>query len=60
MHIVGALQGGVSKNMENLPYQGVNVKKTRVRINLWAEIDEEKLRHVPKQLNDKIQETIRQ
>ena len=26
-HIVGASQGGVSENMENLPHQGSNVEK---------------------------------
>ena len=31
-------------------------KKTRFRINSWAEIHEEKWRHVPKTLNEKIQE----
>ena len=56
MHIVGASQGGVSENMENLPCQGVNVEKTQVRIKLWAESHEEKWWHVPKKLKEKIQE----
>ena len=47
-HIIGALQGGVSENIENLPCQGSNVKKTRFRIKLGAAIHEEKWRHVPK------------
>ena len=47
---------GVSENMEYLPLQGCNVEKTRVRINAWAESYEEKWRHVPKKLKEKIQE----
>ena len=50
------MQGGVSENMENLPRQGSNVEKTRVRINLWAASHEEKWRYVPKKLKDNIQE----
>ena len=56
MHVVGASQGEVSENMENLPRQGSNMEETRVRINLWAASHEEKWRHVPKKLKEKIQE----
>ena len=54
-HIIGALQGGVSENMENLPRQGSNVEKTHVRINLWAASHGEKWRRVQKELKEKIQ-----
>ena len=54
-HLVGASQGGVSENMEKLPLQGNNMEKIQVRINSWAEIHEEKWRHVPKKLKEKIQ-----
>ena len=46
--IVGASQGGVSENMEELTRQGSSVEKTRSRINSWAEIHEDKWRRVQK------------
>ena len=42
--------------MEILPCQGSNVKKTRFRINSWEASHEEKWRHVPKKLKEKIEE----
>ena len=45
--------------MENLPRQESNVEKPRVRINSWAASREEKWRHVPKKLKEKIQENQR-
>ena len=42
--------------MEKLPRQGISVKKTRVRINSWAESHEEKWRRVLKKRKEKIQE----
>ena len=55
-HLIGASQGGVSEDMKNLPFQEGNVEKQGVRINLWAASHEEKWRHVPKKLKEKIEE----
>ena len=49
------MQGEVSENMENLPAKEV-MQKIWVRINSWAASHEEKWRHVPKKLKEKIQE----
>ena len=54
--MVGASQRGVSENMEELPFQGSSVEKTRARINSWAEIHEEKWRRVPTKSKYNIQE----
>ena len=55
-HQVGAPQGGMSENMEQLPPHGSSVEKTRVRINLWAANHEEKWRRVPTKSEEEIQE----
>ena len=53
-HQLGALQGGVSENMEQLPRQVSSVGKTRFRINSWAASHKDKWRNVPKKSEEKI------
>ena len=45
--------GGGSDNMEKLPHQRRNAKKTRVKTKSWAASYEEKWRHMPTKSEEK-------